>query len=248
MSLVKKILMNKPVSFKAAAILISGFTISSCANIDTNALIDASTQIAVAALGQNSQQSQNVLAIKDMLSLSGDRASSYLSQMGAWNQVLPENVQQYLPVLKMLDTNNYLGSIETSMKQAASQAANEAAPVFKQAVADMTILNALDIIKGGSTAATDYFQSKTESTLRQKFTPILTSNLQKTGFYSQYQYLQNIYNAAPISNKQPLDLEGYIADKALNSMFSEMSKQEQLIRQDPLGRGSQLINTVLNAN
>lgn len=238
--------MNRIKKISVAALCSNLLWLPGCANVDP-ALIDLGTQIAVQALGGNAQQSQEIVAMRQMLDLSGDRASSYLAQQGAWENVLPENIQPYVPILKMVDTNNYIGRVEQSMKQAAAQAAYEAGPVFKQAVADISIVNVIDIVRGGPTAATNYFKQKTESALAAKFQPIITSNLQKTGFYSNYQQLVDIYNAAPISNKKPLDLESYISNKALSSLFGEMAEQESLIRQDPIGLGNQLINSVLSA-
>lgn len=235
---------NRIKKISLATVCSSFMLLPGCANVDP-ALIDLGTQIAIQALGGNTQQSQSILAMRQMLDLSGDRASAYLSQQGSWQNVMPEDVQTYLPLLRMVDSNNYIGRVEQSMKQAASQAAYEAGPVFKQAVADISIVHVIDIIQGGSTAATDYFKQKTESALAAKFQPIITSNLQKTGFYSEYKQLLNMYNSAPISNKKPLDLENYISNKALSSLFEEMAQQESLIRQDPLGRGNQLIDQVL---
>ena len=103
----------------------------------------------------------------------------------------------------------------------------------------------MDVAAGGETAATDYFRGQTEAQLRERFQPIIRSNLEKTGFYSQYKSMLDAYNALPLTSKPSLDIEADLMNQSLNALFGRMAAEEKLIREAPLARGSAMINAVL---
>ena len=133
------------------------------------------------------------------------------------------------------------------MNGAAEQAAAEAAPLFKQAIANMEVTDALGIVTGGTSAATDYFRSKTETSLRSKYQSIVTAELKKTGFHDQYKAMVDVYNNLPIADKPSINVEGYVVDQGLNALYARMATEEALIRQDPVSRSSALIGAIFSA-
>jgi hypothetical protein len=134
--------------------------------------------------------------------------------------------------------------IEALMNQGAERAAIEAKAIFIKAVRAMSIADAMAIVRGGNTAATDYFRQRTEAELRQTYLPIIKSNLQQVGFYSQYQQLLTAYQRLPVADKPDLDLEQHVLTQSLNALFTQVGEEEKAIRKDPLGRGSSAIATV----
>jgi len=137
-----------------------------------------------------------------------------------------------------------MDQVESLMNQGAEKAAVEAKAVFVDAVRNMSVTDALGIVRGNSTAATDYFRAQTEASLRQRYLPIIQQNLQQIGFYNQYQQLLGTYKMLPIANKPDLDLEQHVLNAALDGLFKQVGVEEQLIRKDPVGRGSQIIGAV----
>jgi hypothetical protein len=130
------------------------------------------------------------------------------------------------------------------MNQGAEHAAVEAKGVFVGAVRSMTIADAMSIVRGGNTAATDYFRQRTEVDLRRRYLPIIKSNLQQVGFYNQYQQLLTAYKRLPLADKPDLDLEQHVLTQSLNALFTQVGEEEKAIRKDPLGRGSSAIAAV----
>lgn len=183
-------------------------------------------------------------AIKDTLNASTDRASAGLSQQGAFNLRLPASAQPVANSLRQYGFGSYVDQLEQAMNRGAEQAAVEAAPVFKQAIAGMTVNDALGIVRGGDTAATNYFRGQTESALRSRFQPIVEANLQKTGFYEQYKSMLSVYESLPIANKPNMDVERYVLDSSMATLFTRIGEEEALIRKDPVARGSVLIGQV----
>ncbi|WP_288132285.1 DUF4197 domain-containing protein [Microbulbifer sp.] len=182
--------------------------------------------------------------IKEVLHTSTDRASASLSQTGAFRLRLPASARPAADTMRQMGFGSYVDQLENAMNRGAEQAVVEAAPVFKQAVTSMTITDALGIVRGSDTAATDYFRGRTENTLRQRYQPIVEASLRKTGFYDQYEEVLAIYEKLPIANKPNMNLESYVIDNSMTTLFSRIGQEEALIRKDPVARGSVLIGQV----
>jgi hypothetical protein len=67
-----------------------------------------------------------------------------------------------------------------SMNRGAEDAAKSATPIFVNAIKQMTITDALGILKGGDNAATTYFKGKTTAQLTEAFRPVIDKALTKT--------------------------------------------------------------------
>jgi hypothetical protein len=185
--------------------------------------------------------------IKEALITGTDRASTQLSQTGAFNLKLPAAAQQVADTLRQFGFGSYVDKVETAMNRGAEQAVAEAAPVFKQAITSMSVNDALGIIRGGDTAATAYFRGETESSLRQRYQPIVEDNLKKTGFYDQYKSLLAVYDKLPLTNKPSMNLESYVIDNSMDELYTRIGEQESLIRQNPMQQGSALIGAVFGS-
>jgi hypothetical protein len=187
--------------------------------------------------------------IKQALDLGSQRASGSLSVTDGYRAMgyplnLPAGLQPVADTLRKAGMGSYVTRVETAMNRGAEQAAAEALPVFQQAIRNMTIQDALGIVTGGDSAATDYFRGQTEAMLRQRYQPILRSNLESTGFYSQYKSMLDIYNSLPLTNRPNLDVEDHLMNQSLNALFGRMAAEEKLIREAPVARGSALIGAV----
>lgn len=204
---------------------------------------------APASVGQSNDAALS-RGIKESLELGSTRAADLLSKAGGYQNhpiyriKLPESVQPIASRLRQFGLGSQIDRVELLMNQGAEQAAKEARTVFIDAVRAMTITDALSIVRGTDTAATDYFHGQTETSLRQRYLPIVQSNLRQIGFYQQYQQMLSAYKKVPLSNKPNLDLEQHVLDKSLDGLFAQVAEEEKLIRKDPLGRGSRAIAAV----
>lgn len=212
----------------------------------------AETGANVAGAAGYNNQAQLIRGIKEALELGSNRAATSLSATGGYANsplyriALPANVQPLASKLRQFGLGSQLDKVEALMNQGAEKAAVEAKGVFVDAVRNMSVTDALGIVRGGSTAATDYFRGQTEASLRQRYLPIIQQNLQQIGFYNQYQQLLGTYKMLPIANKPDLDLEQHVLNAALDGLFKQVAVEEQLIRKDPVGRGSQIIGAVFS--
>lgn len=199
------------------------------------------------------EQAQVANAIKQALDLGSQRATSTLSAAGGYSQSayrigLPPAAQPVANTLRQMGLGNYVSKAEATMNSAAEQAASEALPVFSQAIKGMSVNDALSLVGGSPTAATDYFRGQTEKSLRARYAPIVQNSLKQTGFYTQYQSMMSVYNNLPLADKPSLNAEDYIIDQSLTALYDQMGKEEVLIRRDPVGRGTALIGTIFGGN
>jgi hypothetical protein len=227
----------------ASASLMLGLSLSSCTEM---------SQILQSGTANPAQPDESALtrAVKESLELGSSRAADLLSQVGGYQNSskyrirLPEAVQPLATRLRQFGLGGQIDRIEALMNQGAEHAAVEAKGVFVSAVRSMTIADAMSIVRGGNTAATDYFRQRTEVDLRRRYLPIIKSNLQQVGFYNQYQQLLTAYKRLPLADKPDLDLEQHVLTQSLNALFTQVGEEEKAIRKDPLGRGSSAIAAV----
>lgn len=211
-------------------------------------ILEAGAGVANAS-GYNSQQ-QLVAGIKEALELGAGRATNQLSSEGGYGSSalyrieLPENLQSVAGTMRRFGLGGQIDRVEALMNQGAEQAAAAAKPVFVDAIKNMSVTDALAIVQGNDTAASDYFRGATEDSLRSRYAPIVDENLQKIGFYNQYQQLLKVYDSLPIKNKPSLNLQEHVLDASLDGLFKQIAVEEQSIRQDPVGRGTDLIYSV----
>lgn len=208
------------------------------------------TSADVASATGYGNQAQLIKGVKEVLQLGSLRAANELSQTGGYAQSslyrinLPDTIKPLASNLRALGLGSSIDKVEALMNQGAEKAAVEAAAVFSDAIKNMSVTDALGIVRGSNTAATDYFRTQTESSLRARYAPIIQANLKQVGFYNQYQQVLNAYNQLPIANKPSLDLEKHVIDQSLNALFAKVAIEEQAIRQDPVGRGSSIIGAI----
>lgn len=208
----------------------------------------------VASASGYGDQVQLVRGVKEALELGSGRAATQLSAAGGYSNsslyriVLPENLQPITSRLRQFGLGGQIDKVEALMNQGAERAAAEAEAILVDAVRNMTVSDALAIVRGGETAATDYFRQQTETSLRTRYLPIINDSLRKIGFYKQYQSLLSTYNKLPIADKPSLDLEQHVLVESLDALFAQVAVEERLIRQDPVGRGSALISSVFTAS
>lgn len=233
------VIVRRASSLLTAALLVIG--LGACAEM---------SQVVQGGTGTQTGESPLTRAIKESLELGSVRAADLLSQAGGYQNnaryriQLPEAVQPLASRLRQFGLGAQIDQIEKLMNQGAERAAVEAKALFVDTVRTMTINDALGIVRGGDTAATQYFRGHTETELRRRYEPVIHNSLQQIGFYSQYQKLLSAYKQLPLSNKPDLDLEQHVLNRSLDALFTQVGEEEKAIRKDPVGRGSSAIAAV----
>jgi hypothetical protein len=132
-----------------------------------------------------------------------------------------------------------------SINRGAEDAVAFAKPIFVDAIKEMTLTDALNILRGNKDAATQYFKQKTSDKLTAAFTPSVQSSLDKVEATKHYADIVNTYNKFPTTFKKiNPDLTSYVVGKAVEALFDQVAKEEANIRANPLARGSDILKKV----
>ena len=191
--------------------------------------------------------------LKEALRVGSERAVSLTSTENGFlgnsliRIAMPESLQKVSTTLRRVGMGSYVDEFEVAMNRAAESASGEAKGVFWEAITSMTLTDAMGILQGDNTAATDYFRDKTSAQLSDKFKPIVQDKMAEVGVYGYYTTLVNAYNALPFTSKPQFDLEQYIVDEAQDGVFTMLAIEEVKIRQDPAKRTTELLKKVFAA-
>jgi hypothetical protein len=194
--------------------------------------------------------SWDTAGVREALSVATERAVASVAKPGGFlddpriHVKLPKTLRKIGQALRAVGMGAQVDELEVGMNRAAERAVGEAKPVFVDSIKRMTVEDAVGIVRGGDTAATDYFRRTTEEPLRARFRPIVASALSHVGARRQYDALLARYQALPFAETTNLDLDAYTTQKALDGLFLVVAEEEKKIRHDPLKRTTSLLRRV----
>ncbi len=163
----------------------------------------------------------------------------------AYKLFLPEEARRIENTLRQVGMGSLVDRAIMQINRSAEDAVNYARPIFVDAIQEMTIADAINIIKGRDTSATNYFRQKTTSKLVAAFSPIIKSSLDKFSATKYYSDVVNTYNNFPTTlNKLNPDLPSYVVDKAVDALFDQIAKEEINIRNNLAARTTDLLKRV----
>jgi hypothetical protein len=158
---------------------------------------------------------------------------------------LPDNLARVDKALRKLGQGRTADEFVLSLNRAAEAAAPEAMAIFLQVIRNMTVQDAVGIVRGTDDAATRYFREQSETTLRDRFRPVVASATDQVGVTRRYKkYIKDAGPVAKLIDTRSLDLDDYVTRKALDGLFLMVADEEKRIRQDPVARTTDLLRTV----
>ena len=159
--------------------------------------------------------------------------------------LLPPDSQKAETVLRKIGLGGQVDKAILAINRAAEDAVGEAGPIFTSAIKEMTLTDALGIVRGNKDAATQYFKRNTSQELITALTPPIEASLDRTNATKYYANIANTYNRLPTSfNKVNPDLTDYVVGKAVDALFDQMAKEEANIRANPLARTTEILKKV----
>ena len=148
---------------------------------------------------------------------------------------------------RMLRFTGQQGRIEdlvTAMNRAAEAAVPSARSLLVSAVQSIRIGDARRIVSGGENSVTEFFASKTRSSLTATFLPIVQSETAKVDLASHYNEVAGKAASLGILKGDDANIERYVTGKALDGLYFMIGEEEKKIRRDPIGTGSDLLAKV----
>lgn len=157
---------------------------------------------------------------------------------------LPEKIQKVEKPLRKVGLAKQVDEFILTMNRAAEKAAPQAKDIFVGAVKEMTIPDAINILRGGDTAATDYMRSKTYDRLYGAFKPTVTQAVMSVGVTKAYANLVDKAKKTKLIKDESLDLDHHVTSKALDGLFYLLGQEEKKIRKDPVAQVTDLLKKV----
>lgn len=159
--------------------------------------------------------------------------------------LLPPDARRAESALRRIGMGSQVDRAILSINRGAEDAVGTAGPVFTGAIKEMTLTDALGIVKGNPDAATQYFKQKTSAQLVAAFSPSVKTSLDRTHATKYYGDVANSYNRLPLSSdKVNPDLTSYVVGKAVDALFDQIAKEEANIRANPLAQTKDILKKV----
>lgn len=159
----------------------------------------------------------------------------------------PPDVKKVEDRLRQLGLGDEVDKFVMTLNRGAEDAAKEAKPIFIAAIKQMTIDDAWAILRGEPDAATQFLKRTTSAQLKEKFSPVIQTSLNKVNATKYYSDLVTRYNSIPFVQKVNPDLNDYATDLAMQGLFTLIAKEEKSIRQDPVARTTELLKRVFGS-
>jgi len=162
--------------------------------------------------------------------------------------LLPPDAQKIETTFRRIGLGGQVDKAVLAINRGAEDAVGSATPIFTDAIKQMTLTDALGIVRGNRDAATQYFKQKTSQKLIVAFSPPVQSSLEKTNATRYYADIVTTYNRLPLTTeKVNPDLTSYVVGKAVDALFDEIANEEANIRSNPLARTTEILKKVFGS-
>ncbi|MCS6824949.1 MAG: DUF4197 domain-containing protein [Cytophagaceae bacterium] len=239
----------------ASLILCSMVPLSVVAQIDLNK-IKNTVQNTVSGPTKVNQltEAEIIQGLKEALTKGSNTASAELNRTDGYNKnprvriPFPEDAAKIAATLRSMGFGKKVDEFELTLNRSAEQAAKEAAPIFVNAIKQMTFADAKSILTGPDTAATQYLRKTTYNNLYNAFSPHISKALGNNLATQKWTELATIYNKLPTTKEKiQTDLVKFTTHKALKGLFILVADEEMKIRKDPLARTTDILKKVFGA-
>jgi len=243
-------LLNQIYFMKKSLIILSfvAFTLSGC---------DTAKQV-LSSIGNGAgigslSNAEIVSGLKEALRVGTDTSAKKLSLINGFfgddiiRIMMPPEAQKVEKTLRDVGFGGTVDKAILSMNRAAEDATKFVGNIFWNSIQQMTINDAIGILRGGDFAATDYLKRTTTQQLTNAFRPVIDKSLSKVNATKYWDDVFSVYNRFS-RNPVNTDLNAYVTEKALSGLFYHIGLQEQKIRKDPVARVTEILRRVFGSN
>ena len=157
---------------------------------------------------------------------------------------LPDSLKGAARLLKATGQGHKMYELLTAMNRAAEAAVPEARLLLVNAARNMSVEDALKIVKGGDDSVTQFFAAKTRAPLTERFLPIVTRATEKQALADKYNAVAGKAAGLGLVKQEDANIQHYVTRRALDGLFLMIGEEERQIRRDPVGTGSALLKKV----
>ncbi|GAC1421293.1 MAG: hypothetical protein NVS1B13_22460 [Flavisolibacter sp.] len=186
-------------------------------------------------------------AIREMLDIGvrDETMNPALSKQRIMSTIFPESIRKTLNTLQQLGLTNQIDKFTTDLTMASQRAASKSIPVFVRAIDNLSFRDAIQIIKGGQTAATDYLRAAAGTDVRLAIRPVMKESIDQYHLENQWETITKPIKSV-VGDRLNLDLSNLMAGIVSESMFDKIAAKEKQIREQESARNSTLLHNVFS--
>ncbi|HZP87826.1 MAG TPA: DUF4197 domain-containing protein [Burkholderiales bacterium] len=160
---------------------------------------------------------------------------------------LPPKLKRVESMMRTVGMGRQADELVTAMNRAAEAAVPEAKTLLVDAVKQMSVQDAKQVLTGPPDAATQYFKRTTSSKMTERFLPIVKEATQKVQLAEIYNnYAGKAANFGLLS-AEDANLDTYVTQKALDGLFLQIAEEEKAIRRNPASAATSIVQRVFGA-
>jgi Protein of unknown function (DUF4197) len=171
---------------------------------------------------------------------------------------MPTGLQTAESMLRKVGQGKMVDDFVAALNRAAEQAVPESGPVLGDAIRQMTMEDARQILNSTNTAAaTDFFRRTSHTNLQTRLLPLVKKATDQAGVTSNYKRLLDKAGMGSSSflggigrsvlGVESLDVDDYVTRKTLDGLFVKIAEEEKRIRENPAARATALLQRVFGS-
>ena len=196
-----------------------------------------------------------ISGLKEALTIGAKKGAQQASAVGGFlkNDIIrlpfPPDAKKVRDKAMQWGLDKKVEKFEATLNQAAEEACKTAAPIFVNAITNMSVKDGFAILKGNENAATTYLKDNTSKALYQAFLPEVKKAIEMVKLTAYWEPLAKKYNQSTLlTGNEPInaDLNDYVTKRAMEGLFHLVELKEREIRKDPLSRTTDLLKKVFS--
>ncbi|TVR90235.1 MAG: DUF4197 domain-containing protein [Saprospirales bacterium] len=226
-----------------AVILLLAVTLQGCSSSDMRRILDIASERPLS-------DEEVAMGLKEALNKGVESGVGFLGTRDGFLEtdykiLLPSEARQITDRLQRVPGFFQVESIVLErINRSAEDAVSRATPIFRDAIRQMTVRDAWDILRGDDYAATNYLILSTRESLYDEFNPVILDALEKFNALEYWENAVNAYNQIPFIEESNPRLDDYVTNQALDALFDRIAVEERSIRHDINKRTSDLLRRV----
>ena len=160
---------------------------------------------------------------------------------------LPGYLEDASKLLKNFGQGKRIDELVTSINRAAEAAVPLGKDLLVQAVKNISVTDARNILTGGETSVTAFFAEKTRAALGERFLPVVNQATEKVGLTQKYNAFAGKAASFGLLKAEDANLAQYVTGRTLDGLYLMIGEEERRIRQNPAAAGSSLVKKVFGA-
>ena len=159
---------------------------------------------------------------------------------------LPGPLEDAAKLLRFTGQGQRVDELITAMNRAAEAAVPEAKSLLVSTARNVSVEDAVRIVRGGETSVTDFFARRTREPLTERFLPIVGQATDKVALSEKYDAVAGKAAGFGLVKDEDANVQRYVTRKALDGLYFMIGEEEKKIRRDPIGTGSALLRKVFS--